>query len=340
MTSQQNFRVASFVSGLAIKAPVRVATTANITLSGEQTVNTVALLEGDRCLVKDQTDPKENGIYTVEQSAWQRAGDFDGTRDVVKGTLITAETPAGDFEIWQVTSETPTIGVDNITIELFLTGNAINPSLQDVSDVGAVSTNALQMLNLIMPEGAIPTSPGAGFGRVWVKNTAPTELWWTDDTGSHTQLGTGGTGGLLNVVEDSTPELGGNLGCLDNEVQRAELKDYSISAVTVTPGVPTANDLEFDMELGNTFQVTLDQNIDLVILSNPPASGNYGEMTIKFVQDATGTRTVTGWPAGVKWSGGVEPTLTTTATTGTDLVHLETWDGGTTWFATIAQDFS
>jgi hypothetical protein len=48
----------------------------------------VALVVGDRCLVKDQTDPIENGIYNVEQNAWNRAADWDGNRDVARGTLI------------------------------------------------------------------------------------------------------------------------------------------------------------------------------------------------------------------------------------------------------------
>jgi hypothetical protein len=95
MTATKNFRVDSFVSGLAIKAPVNVATDLPITLSGEQTVNSVNLLVGDRCLVKDQVDPLENGIYNVETSAWQRSGDFDGNRDVVGGTVV----PAYDFNL-------------------------------------------------------------------------------------------------------------------------------------------------------------------------------------------------------------------------------------------------
>lgn len=103
MTAQKNYRVDSFVGGLAIKAPVRVASTANLTLSGEQTVNSVALVTGDRILVKDQTDTSENGIWEVEQSAWKRAADFDGNRDVVGGTLIPAYRVSGTtVEQWRV----------------------------------------------------------------------------------------------------------------------------------------------------------------------------------------------------------------------------------------------
>jgi len=47
----------------AVKYPVLVATNAAITLSGTQTVNSTAVIAGNRVLVKDQTDTSENGIY-------------------------------------------------------------------------------------------------------------------------------------------------------------------------------------------------------------------------------------------------------------------------------------
>lgn len=72
----------------AIKAPVRVATTTSIVLSGLQTIDGVALSEGNRVLVKDQLDLVENGIYWASSGSWLRAGDFDESGEVVKGTLV------------------------------------------------------------------------------------------------------------------------------------------------------------------------------------------------------------------------------------------------------------
>jgi hypothetical protein len=46
---------------------VRAATTANITLSGTQTVDGVALVAGDRCLVKNQTTGANNGVYCADR---------------------------------------------------------------------------------------------------------------------------------------------------------------------------------------------------------------------------------------------------------------------------------
>ncbi len=124
------------ISGLsgntAIKAPVRVATTANIILYGTQTIDGVAVVAGDRVLVKDQTTASENGIYNVKATAWQRAADFDGTRDAVQYTLLIVQlgtTNAGTS--WRVSTADPfTIGSSNIA---FAAINLVNASLDCIA---------------------------------------------------------------------------------------------------------------------------------------------------------------------------------------------------------------
>lgn len=125
--TQQNFRQDSFIEGLAIKAPVKVATNAPITLSGEQTVNGVVLLAGDRVLVKDQVNPIENGIYVVESSAWQRAGDWDGERDVVGGSVVPAYRQSDDVFVQYIVSgagSSLSPSVDAMNFALFYDPNA------------------------------------------------------------------------------------------------------------------------------------------------------------------------------------------------------------------------
>jgi receptor-binding and translocation channel-forming TcA subunit of Tc toxin/ABC toxin-like protein/neuraminidase-like protein/PA14 domain-containing protein/virulence plasmid A protein len=53
--------------------PVRAATTEAIILSGLQTIDGVALADGNVVLVKNQADPKQNGVYVVRSAAWQLA---------------------------------------------------------------------------------------------------------------------------------------------------------------------------------------------------------------------------------------------------------------------------
>jgi hypothetical protein len=59
-----------FAAGLSWKAPALTATSANITLSGLQTINGVTLVAGDTVLVKNQTNAAENGIYVASATAW------------------------------------------------------------------------------------------------------------------------------------------------------------------------------------------------------------------------------------------------------------------------------
>lgn len=75
--------VDSVAQGLDAKQSVRAATTANITLSGPQTIDGVAVVAGDRVLVKNQTTPAQNGIYMVASGAWVREADADAWNDLV-----------------------------------------------------------------------------------------------------------------------------------------------------------------------------------------------------------------------------------------------------------------
>lgn len=95
-------------STLGMKTPVLAAASTNLTLSGLQTVDGVALAEDDRVLVYGQTDSAENGIWVAATSAWERAKDFDGVTDWVTGTLIpVASGTINAGKIFRVTSADP-----------------------------------------------------------------------------------------------------------------------------------------------------------------------------------------------------------------------------------------
>lgn len=79
------------VQGLDIKESVRVQTTENITLSGLQTIDGVQLNEGDRVLVKNQTNKTENGIYIQSSGQWTRQQDQDSDDEVTSGLFVFVE---------------------------------------------------------------------------------------------------------------------------------------------------------------------------------------------------------------------------------------------------------
>lgn len=89
--------VDSVAQGLDPKASCLVATTANITLSAPQTIDGVAVVAGDRVLVKNQTLSQNNGIYVVEASTWTRALDMDIWAEVPNSfTFIESGTTQAD----------------------------------------------------------------------------------------------------------------------------------------------------------------------------------------------------------------------------------------------------
>lgn len=108
-------------SGLDVKASCRVATTANITLSGTQTIDGVAVIAGNRVLVKNQTDASQNGIWVVGASTWSRSADADTDAEVTSGmfTFIEEGTINGDTG-WVLTTDNPiTVGTTNLTFTQF-----------------------------------------------------------------------------------------------------------------------------------------------------------------------------------------------------------------------------
>jgi len=130
--------------------------------------------------------------------------------------------------------------------------------------------------------------------------------------------------------------IAGGVALSDKLLRTPEIKDYAITHTTPTS---SSGAITFDCEVSNSFNVDLTENITTITLSNPPASGKYGEIVIEFLQDSTGGWTVA-WPASVKWPGGTAPVITPTLSTGKDKVFLSTRDGGTTWLGDYSQAYS
>lgn len=122
MASTLTDRLNGVNGGVAQKAPVKFATTANITLSGVQTIDSISTAGNVDCLVKDQTDQTENGIYITSTGNWTRRPDADGNRDLVKGTevYVTDGTLNGNT-LWSLRADTDSvvIGTTEITFENF-----------------------------------------------------------------------------------------------------------------------------------------------------------------------------------------------------------------------------
>jgi hypothetical protein len=108
--------VDTVAQGLDTKASCLAATTVNITLSAPQTIDGIALVAGDRCLVKNQSTAADNGIYLVAAGSWTRALDMD-TWAEVPGAYVFIQTGTTQADTgWVCTSNAGgTIGVTAIT---------------------------------------------------------------------------------------------------------------------------------------------------------------------------------------------------------------------------------
>lgn len=166
-------------AGWQPRAAVAVASTANLVLTGEQTIDDV-LTAASRVLVKNQTLPAENGIYVTGAGAWTRATDVDTAAELGRSTTYVSGGTLGTGGAWVVAEAASaiTLGVTAITWAQFGAqakdgGNVIYPhgvvaltdaaiiatdvSLGDTFDVTLAGNRTL---------GA-PTNPKNGMKCIW-----------------------------------------------------------------------------------------------------------------------------------------------------------------------------
>ncbi len=120
----------------------------------------------------------------------------------------------------------------------------------------------------------------------------------------------------------------------DSQLKQALIADFAILRQAVSASATT----NIDYELGQYVELDMDQTITNLNITNPPASGRYGTITIKLTQSGAGSFLVTNWPSGILWPGGAAPTLST-ATGKIDFVSLWTDDAGTTWYGDFTNDY-
>ena len=107
------FYVDTVAQGLGPKAACQVATTANITLSGLQTIDGYTTVASDRVLVKNQTSSANNGIYVASATAWARSTDMDVWSEVPGAYTVILNGSSNINTGWVCTASTS--GTINVT---------------------------------------------------------------------------------------------------------------------------------------------------------------------------------------------------------------------------------
>lgn len=145
--------------GLTVKVAVRVATTANITLSGTQTIDGVAVIATDRVLVKNQTTGADNGIYVCAAGAWSRSLDADIDAEVMAGmfTFVSEGTVNGN-QGWALSTDNP-ITLDTTALVFTQFSGAPAGSAHIIADEGSALTQR-SLLNFA-GTGVTATDTGA-----------------------------------------------------------------------------------------------------------------------------------------------------------------------------------
>lgn len=166
-------------AGFDVKASCRVATTANITLSGAQTIDGVSVIAGERVLVKNQSTGANNGIYLCASGSWTRATDADTSAEVTSGmfTFISEGSTLTGTQ-WLLTTADPiTLGSTALVFTQFGAGGGGTVTTVSVVTANGVSgsvATATTTPAITLTLGAItPTSVAAtGSGSFIVSDSA------------------------------------------------------------------------------------------------------------------------------------------------------------------------
>jgi hypothetical protein len=156
-------------SGLDVKDSVKVTTTGNITLSGTQTIDGIAISTDERVLVKSQTTGSENGIYDCKSGGWVRSSDFDSSAEVTSGAFVFVEQGSTNADAGFVltTDGTITIGTTALSFTQFSgagqisagdglqkVGNALSVDLKSGGGLAIDSAEIKVDLGVIQPLAA------------------------------------------------------------------------------------------------------------------------------------------------------------------------------------------
>lgn len=135
-------------AGMQWKAQVINATTANITLSGEQTIDGI-LTSTSRILVKDQTDPAENGIYVTSSGAWSRSDDMNSWDEFPSATIAVEQgSTQADFVYLCTSDSGGVLGTTAVTFNRFGAGSVTSVASGSGLSGGPITTSGTLTLDL------------------------------------------------------------------------------------------------------------------------------------------------------------------------------------------------
>jgi len=235
-------------NGLDVKASVRAATTANITLSGTQTIDTtVSVIAGDRVLVKNQTTSSQNGIYIVAAGAWTRATDADADAEVTTGlfTFVEEGTTNGDTG-WVLATNNPiTVGTTSLVFSQFsdagsytagtgLTLAGTQFALGSVPNANTTATTSNTASTIVLRDGSGNTSAAQLSGAIPSAVTGKAKVTYDAIANRATAVPSPNAGDIFySTDEDSIGDM--------------VLTDSVLSTSTITAATPNSVKTAYDL---------------------------------------------------------------------------------------------
>jgi hypothetical protein len=308
-------------AGLDFKDSVKATTTGNIALTALQTVDGIALIAGDRVLVKDQTTGTQNGIYIVAAGAWFRSTDCDNTpgTEVSGGMYVFVEQGTLNMNSgWVLTnSGNVVLGTDSLVFTQFSGAGQITP--------GAGLTKAGNIINVVGTANRIVVNADSidiasnyvGQNTITTLGTIGTGVW----NGSVIGPVYGGTG--LNAYAAGDTIYASAVNTLAKLAGNTSATKMFMSMTSSTPSwgalinadIPTAltgktyNGMTLTTA-ANTFTLTVG-TADLIVSADATISGS---TTLSGTTTVAGTLSIP-LSSGLTRSGAHGLTITTTAAT-------------------------